>query len=58
MMNKLLWGLMLLMWMAWSGDYFYFRHAGARFTAADGQELCERVQALDGLPCHYTEPKK
>lgn len=34
-------------------DYFYFRHQGARFTAADGQALCLRVQALDGLPCQY-----
>lgn len=55
MMNKLLWLVMILMWAAWSADYFYFRHAGARFTAADGQALCLRVQALDGLPCEYSK---
>lgn len=57
MMNKLLWGLMLLMWVAWAADYFYFRHQGARFTAAHGQALCLRVQAMDGLPCQYVQPK-
>lgn len=53
MMNKLLWIVMLLMWAAWSADYFYFRHQGARFTAQDGQALCLRVQAMDGQPCEY-----
>lgn len=52
-MNKLLWLMMILMWSAWSADYFYFRYQGARFTAQDGQELCLRVQALDGKPCNY-----
>ena len=54
-MNKLLWVFMILMWVAWSADYFYFRHQGARFTATDGQELCLRVQALetDKKPCEY-----
>lgn len=59
-MNKLLWVLMLLLWMGWSADYFYFRHAGARFTAKDGQVLCLRVQKLESnpAPCRYTELKK
>ena len=57
-MNKLLWLVMILMWVAWSADYFYFRHAGARFTAADGQSLCLRVQTLEKdrlivKPCEY-----
>jgi len=34
-------------------DYFLFRHQGARFTAQDGQALCERVQVIDGKPCEY-----
>jgi hypothetical protein len=40
-------------------DYFHFRQAGERFTAAHGQEVCLRVQALErglGLPaadCRY-----
>jgi len=36
-------------------DYFKFRNAGARFTAADGQELCLRIQALEAnpQPCEY-----
>jgi len=34
-------------------DYFLFRHQGARFTAQDGQALCERVQRMDGLECRY-----
>jgi hypothetical protein len=55
MMNKILWGIMALMWVVWSADYFYFRHQGARFTAAHGQALCLRVQALEPspAPCHY-----
>lgn len=38
-----------------------FMAQGARFTAADGQALCERVAALERhaglnpLPCHYGE---
>ena len=37
-------------------DYFIFRNQGARFTATDGQVLCERVQALEKvpMPCEYT----
>lgn len=34
-------------------DYFLFRHQGARFTAQDGQALCQRVQRIDGLECRY-----
>lgn len=34
-------------------DYLFFRGRGARFTAADGQALCERVQAFDHQPCRY-----
>lgn len=34
-------------------DYFLFRHQGARFTAQDGQMLCERVQKIDGFPCDF-----
>lgn len=45
-MNKLLWLVMILMWAAWSADYFYFRHAGARFTAQDGQDLCIVVHEI------------
>jgi len=52
-MNKLIWIVIILMWLLWAGDYFYFRHQGARFTALHGQELCLRVQSLDGKPCHY-----
>lgn len=40
MINKFLLLIMFLMWILWAGDYFYFRHAGARFTATDGQTLC------------------
>ena len=36
-------------------DYFIFRNQGARFTATDGQVLCERVRALEKvpMPCEY-----
>ena len=36
-------------------DYLKFRNAGKRFTAADGQLLCLRVQALETnpKPCEY-----
>jgi hypothetical protein len=36
-------------------DYFIFRNQGARFTAMDGQVLCERVRALEKvpMPCEY-----
>lgn len=32
-----------------------FVNAGPRFTAADGQKLCERVAALEQhpMPCNY-----
>jgi hypothetical protein len=38
-------------------DYFKFKNAGKRFTAADGQELCLRVQALETnpKPCEYDQ---
>jgi hypothetical protein len=36
-------------------DYLRFRTAGPRFTADDGQSLCERVQRMDGLPCTITQ---
>jgi hypothetical protein len=46
--------------VAWQAlDYFHFRQAGERFTAAHGQEVCLRVRALErglGLPaadCRY-----
>lgn len=39
-----------------------FMHKGPRFTAADGQALCERVQKLEPQPqpCRYapTEPSR
>jgi hypothetical protein len=44
-------------------DFWVFRHAGARFTAKDGDELCLRVQALEkhaGIPvseCSYSVKK-
>jgi hypothetical protein len=36
-------------------DYLQFRNAGKRFTGAQGQELCLRVQALETnpKPCEY-----
>ena len=36
-------------------DYFKFKNAGKRFTAADGQTLCLRVQAMETnkQPCEY-----
>lgn len=36
-------------------DYFLFRYQGARFTAYDGQRLCERVQQIDGLACDFDQ---
>jgi len=49
--------------VAWQAvDYFHFRKAGARFTAADGQVLCQRVQYLErrmgltGADCRFLEP--
>lgn len=52
--------LMLAGWQVY--DYHTFRTAGPRFTAEDGQALCERVRALEtaaGLPaapCRYLDP--
>lgn len=46
---------MAILWFLVLGDYFYFRHQGARFTATDGQTLCERVKALDNQPCHFNK---
>lgn len=39
---------------------YRFINAGARFTAADGQSLCERVAQLENPPgeCHYLEIRK
>lgn len=34
-----------LLFQAW--QLYRFVHQGARFTAADGQALCQRVQALE-----------
>jgi hypothetical protein len=36
-------------------DYLQFRNAGKRFTGAQAQELCLRVQALETnpKPCEY-----
>jgi len=51
--------LMFILIVAMGGylflDYFLFRHQGARFTAAHGQALCERVQRVEitPLPCEY-----
>lgn len=40
-------------WQAWS-----FMNAGPRFTAQDGQALCERVAKLEPQPqpCRYGSP--
>lgn len=37
---------------------YRFVNQGARFTADDGQALCERVQKLEPQPqpCRYTPP--
>lgn len=48
-----LFGLIVIMGGYLFLDYFLFRHQGARFTAADGQAFCERVQQMDGKPCEY-----
>lgn len=53
MMNKLVWLFIVRMWLVWVGDYFYFRHQDERFTANHGQDLCLRVQAMDGKSCDY-----
>lgn len=43
-----------LLFQAW--QLYRFVHAGARFTANDGQALCERIQKLEPHPatCQYT----
>jgi hypothetical protein len=44
---------------------YQFVNQGARFTAVDGQTLCERIQALERrisgqppLSCHYAIDKR
>lgn len=49
-----LWAVFGLILGGFMADYYWFRHQGARFTGIDGQELCLRVKALDGLPCEYS----
>ena len=47
-----------LLFQAW--QLHLFMHAGPRFTAGDGQALCERVQAVERVigwaekPCEYS----
>lgn len=48
-----------------SYHYNQFVNKGPRFTAYDGQELCERVQKIEErvplsvrLPCDYTKERK
>lgn len=35
-----------------------FMSAGSRFTAQDGQELCERVRALEALSYGFRDSRK
>lgn len=49
---------LLAVWQIW--DYTKFRQAGARYTAADGAEVCQSYNALaefvgypDRLDCDY-----
>ena len=50
---------LIVVWQAL--DYFHFRHAGPRFTANNGQDVCRSVQDLQrhaGLPvreCKFGE---
>ena len=46
---------LILVFQAW--QLWRFISAGPRFTAADGQALCERVAAMEQppMPCHYEE---
>ena len=62
MKDKIFMLLTVLAWVLLLGlvgyqvlDYLKFRNAGKRFTAADGQVLCLRVQALESSPkpCNY-----
>lgn len=41
-------------------QFYKFVNAGARFTAADGQALCERVAKLENPPgkCNYLQEVK
>jgi len=48
--------LIILLAVFVMGDYLLFRNKGARFTAKDGQELCQRLQKMDGLPYLYIQP--
>lgn len=47
----------LVLSVYWIVDYLQFRHAGKRFTAADGQALCKRIQKLEEVPkpCLYLD---
>lgn len=56
MKNSFMWIMSIVIVLMWGYlvlDYFFFRNQGARFTARNGQELCERVQKIDGFPCNY-----
>jgi len=39
---------------------YQFVHAGPRFTAQDGYELCQRVAAMERFPkpCPYNQPRR
>ena len=60
------WKLGVLILLAWSAGNTWqqldqatrFIQQGPRFTAADGQALCERVQKLEPQPrpCRYGKP--
>jgi len=47
--------LVILLFVYQIVDYTLFRTKGPRFTALDGQALCERVQQLEKVPqpCEY-----
>lgn len=49
------WVLVLTLTSYQVADYLQFRYRGKRFTADDGQTLCERVQRLEAFPkpCEY-----
>lgn len=59
----MLWKIIILILLLWSAISTWhqldqmerFAAQGPRFTAADGQALCERVQKLEPqpLPCAY-----
>ena len=52
---KLLWGMIVLMWVVWSADYFYFRYAGPRFTAHNGQDLCIVIHEIAKYSIGYQQ---